>query len=64
MVVVEKIRLKRRKEEAILPSMAHEGDACYDLYSVDDVYIGPGKTKAVDTGFDVANTVSQVDLAS
>ena len=52
--MVETIRLKRRDSNSTLPKMAHEGDACFDLYSSHDAYLGAGSTKIIDTGFDVA----------
>jgi len=36
--------------DAVIPSLAHDGDAGYDLYSVESLDISPGETRLVDTG--------------
>ena len=41
------------KEEAVLPSRAHEGDAGLDLYSCEAAHIGPGERWGVGTGIGV-----------
>jgi len=38
------------KEEAILPSRAHPGDAGLDLYACESAHIGPGERWGVGTG--------------
>lgn len=38
------------KDEAILPSRAHEGDAGLDLYACEAAHIGPGERWSVGTG--------------
>ena len=38
------------KDEAILPSRAHEGDAGLDLYACESAHIGPGERWGVGTG--------------
>ncbi len=38
------------KDEAILPSRAHEGDAGLDLYACEAAHIGPGERWGVGTG--------------
>lgn len=43
----------RLKEEAILPSRAHEGDAGLDLYACEAAHIGPGERWGVGTGVGV-----------
>lgn len=48
------VKFIQANEKAKLPYMAHEGDACSDVYSVDEIDIQPGETKAVDTGLKVA----------
>lgn len=45
-----KIKVKRIKENAILPKYAHEGDAAMDLYSAEECVIPAGKRKLVSTG--------------
>ncbi len=41
------------KDEAILPTRAHEGDAGLDLYSCETAHIGPGERWGVGTGVGV-----------
>lgn len=41
------------KEEAILPSRAHAGDAGLDLYACESAHIGPGERWGVGTGVGV-----------
>ena len=38
------------KDEALLPTRAHEGDAGLDLYSCEAAHIGPGERWSVGTG--------------
>ncbi len=53
------VRLDR---ELPLPSRAHEGDAGVDLYSADDVELGPGQRSLVSTGIAVAIPHGMVGL--
>jgi dUTP pyrophosphatase len=41
------------KDEAIMPSRAHEGDAGLDLYACEAAHIGPGERWSVGTGVGV-----------
>lgn len=41
--------------DAKLPFMAHEGDACSDIYSIEKIDIFPGQTATVHTGLKVAS---------
>ena len=41
------------KQEAILPTRAHEGDAGLDLYACESAHIGPGERWGVGTGVGV-----------
>jgi dUTP diphosphatase len=41
------------KDEAILPTRAHEGDAGLDLYACEPAHIGPGERWSVGTGIAV-----------
>jgi dUTP pyrophosphatase len=41
------------KDEAILPSRAHEGDAGLDLYACEAAHVGPGERWSVGTGVGV-----------
>jgi dUTP pyrophosphatase len=38
---LERVRVQRLREDATLPTRAHDGDAGLDLYSVDDAVIPP-----------------------
>jgi dUTP pyrophosphatase len=38
------------KDEALLPSRAHEGDAGLDLYACEAAHIGPGERWSIGTG--------------
>src|SRR4051794_25928545 len=44
---------QKLKEEARIPSRAHEGDAGLDLYSCEQGHIGPGERWGVGTGVGV-----------
>ena len=41
------------KDDAVLPSRAHEGDAGLDLYACEAAHIGPGERWSVGTGIAV-----------
>src|SRR6476469_6410894 len=43
----------KRKDEAVLPTRAHEGDAGLDLHAVEAAHIGPGERWGVGTGIAV-----------
>jgi dUTP diphosphatase len=45
--------VQRLKDEARLPSRAHEGDAGLDLYACEAAHIGPGERWSVGTGVGV-----------
>ncbi|MGB7685319.1 MAG: dUTP diphosphatase [Solirubrobacterales bacterium] len=44
------LAVAKLKEEAVLPSRAHEGDAGLDLYACEAAHIGPGERWSVGTG--------------
>jgi dUTP diphosphatase len=44
------LRIAKLKDEAILPSRAHEGDAGLDLYACEAAHLGPGERWSVGTG--------------
>jgi dUTP pyrophosphatase len=48
-----KLPIARLKEEAVLPSRAHEGDAGLDLYACEAAHIGPGERWSIGTGIAV-----------
>ncbi len=45
--------IAKLKDEAVLPTRAHEGDAGLDLYSCEAAHIGPGERWSVGTGVGV-----------
>jgi dUTP pyrophosphatase len=45
--------IAKLKDEAVLPSRAHEGDAGLDLYACESAHIGPGERWGVGTGVGV-----------
>lgn len=47
------LRTTRLRDDAILPTRAHEGDAGLDLYAADATTIGPGERATVATGIAV-----------
>jgi dUTP pyrophosphatase len=44
------LRLKRLREEARIPTRAHDGDAGLDLYAAEAAHLGPGERWSVGTG--------------
>lgn len=42
--------IARLKDDAVLPSRAHEGDAGLDLYACEAAHIGPGERWSIGTG--------------
>ena len=48
-----KIKIKRISPDAIIPKYAHEGDAGFDLYSIEDCVIEPGERRLIKTGLQV-----------
>ena len=49
-----KVKIKKIKDNAIMPKYAHEGDAGVDLYSSEDYLLNPGKRILVSTGIKIA----------
>ena len=47
------ILFKKLHQDAIIPSYAHEGDSGFDLYSIEDAKVEPGKIAMLDTGLAV-----------
>ncbi len=46
---------QRTHPDAVLPTRAHgEGDSGWDLYSVEDVWLHPGKSLLISTGYNIA----------
>jgi dUTP pyrophosphatase len=48
------LRFARLNEDAREPTRAHDGDAGYDLYSVEAATLGPGERASLGTGIAVA----------
>lgn len=44
------LRFQRLREDARIPTRAHEGDAAVDLYAADPAHLGPGERWSVGTG--------------
>ena len=44
------INVKRINEEAVIPKFAHPTDSGFDLFTCEDIAIGPGETEIVKTG--------------
>jgi dUTP pyrophosphatase len=49
-VTAVELPVAKLKDEAVLPSRAHEGDAGLDLYACEVAHIGPGERWSVGTG--------------
>jgi dUTP pyrophosphatase len=47
------LRIVKLKDEALVPSRAHEGDAGIDLYACEAAHLGPGERWSVGTGIAV-----------
>jgi dUTP pyrophosphatase len=50
---VQQLPILKLKDEAILPTRAHPGDAGLDLYACESAHIGPGERWSVGTGVGV-----------
>lgn len=48
--IFDKIRIKRLKEEATIPTKANVSDAGWDLYALEDVVINPKQRETIKTG--------------
>ncbi len=48
-----RLKVKKLREDALLPVRKRKGDAGLDLYSVEEVVLKPGEWKAVSTGIAV-----------
>ncbi len=42
--------MAKLRDDAVLPTRAHDGDAGLDLYACEDAHIGPGERWSVGTG--------------
>jgi dUTP pyrophosphatase len=57
-----RIKIKKLREDAIIPSYAHEGDAGMDLFAVEDVILWPNEPVAVPTGISIELPKGYVSL--
>lgn len=48
------VKIQIIKENAIIPKLAHEGDAGVDLYSTEDYELSPGARTLVSTGIKIS----------
>ena len=48
------VRVRKLVHDAILPAKAHDDDAGYDLFSIQEMIIHPGKSALVPTGIAIA----------
>jgi len=48
------IKIKKIKENAIIPKYVHQGDAGVDIYSTEDYVLKPGERVLVSTGIKIA----------
>ena len=53
-IIMIQIKVKKIKDNAIIPSYAHDGDAGVDLYSTEDYLLKPGERVLVSTGIKIA----------
>ena len=44
------LKFKKLNSDAITPTKSHSGDFGYDLYALEDVWIGSGDSKIISTG--------------
>ncbi|HSK23320.1 MAG TPA: dUTP diphosphatase [Egicoccus sp.] len=49
-----RLRVRRLRDDAVLPAYAHPGDAGLDIAGVEEVSLAPGERAAVPTGLAVA----------
>ncbi|MEX0972571.1 MAG: dUTP diphosphatase [Solirubrobacterales bacterium] len=56
------LRVAKLKDEAVVPSRAHAGDAGLDLYAAEAAHLGPGERWSVGTGVAVEIPVGHAGL--
>src|SRR3989338_1265994 len=49
-----RVKIKKIKDNAVIPHYAHDGDAGVDLYSTEDYLLKPGERALVSTGIKIA----------
>lgn len=47
------VKVKRLAPDARLPEYAHDGDAGMDVFSLEDVHLGPGESALIKTGLSI-----------
>ncbi len=57
-----KIKIKKLKENAVIPLYAHEGDAGLDLFSTEDYVLKSGERKIISTGLAIELPEGYVSL--
>jgi dUTP pyrophosphatase len=57
-----KIKIKKLKENAVIPSYAHPGDAGLDFYSTESVVLKPGERRVISTGIAIELPEGYVSL--
>lgn len=48
------LKIKKLSKNAKIPTYGHEGDACFDLYALEDYVVKPGEILMVKTGLAIA----------
>jgi dUTP pyrophosphatase len=48
------LKVKKLSKNAKIPTYGHEGDACFDLYSLEDYIVKPGDIVLIRTGLAIA----------
>jgi len=56
------VKIEKCHEHAIIPKYAHEGDAAFDFYSVEDQLLKTGEKKIISTGIKLAIPENHVGL--
>ena len=56
------IKFKKLYDEAVIPTLATDGSAGFDLFSCDETYVGPGEWKKIGIGIAVSVGKGNVGL--
>lgn len=57
------LKIKKLNDDAIIPQIAHKGDAGMDLFSIEDVCVPSGEVRLIKTGISIElpdNTEAQI----
>lgn len=49
-----RVKIKKLRDEAIIPSYSHDGDSCVDLYSIEEAVLNPLSRRLIHTGLSMA----------